>query len=813
VSRRPKLDLPVEAVLPDIVSALATPGGAAVIVAEPGAGKTTLVPLALLDAPWRRGRILVIEPRRLAARTAASRLASLLGERVGQTVGLRMRGDTRVSAGTRVEMITDGVLTRLLQDDPSLAGVDAVIFDELHERSLDTDFGLALCLDIRAALRPELRLVAMSATIDGAAVASLLETDTIVRVNGRTFPTDVVWVGSAPRAFDAREVADACRRALRESTRDVLAFLPGAAEIRATQRALEGVGADVLPLHGSLPYTDQERALARPRDGGRKIVLATSVAETSLTIEGVDAVVDSGWSRRARFDIRRGMGGLVTGRVSQASAEQRRGRAGRTAPGRCYRLWSELEHAQLAPYDPPEVLSADQVPLAFDLVRWGDPDGSSLRWTDSPPIAGLHAARQLLRALELVDDRDRLTDHGRRAARLPLHPRLAHAVTRADELGHGWSACVVAALLGERDTGRHLGTADLDERARHLSGRAAEQADRLARLIGARDRGDSDSGSGSGGTGLAVALAYPDRVARRRGSSARYLTASGVGAQLDAHDPLAKADWIAIADLDLRAEGGDARVQLAAALATDELDLALGGQITEIEVVEWDRQRRDVRSVHERRLGAIVLSAQPITSSTATSAALLDGVRIEGLSLLPRWSATEALRGRVAFCRRTLGDEWPDLADEALLGDLDTWLAPWLAGAARRRDLERVDVAAAVRALLPPRLAARLDVLAPRQVTLPNGRVRPIDYTGEHAAVSLRLQDAFGWTDTPRIADGRVPLVLHLLSPAGRPVQITSDLAGFWRGSYAQVRAEMRGRYPKHPWPEDPTAASVRSGR
>jgi ATP-dependent helicase HrpB len=788
-------DLPIAAVLPELLAGLVTDGSSAVVVAEPGAGKTTLVPLALLDAPWRRGRVLVIEPRRLAARAAADRLASLLGERVGERIGLRMRGDTRVGRATRVEVVTDGVLTRILHADAALEGIDAVVFDEFHERSLDTDLGLALCLDVRGALRPDLRLVAMSATIDGAAVADLLETDLVVRASGRVHPTDVVWCGPAARSFDARTVHAACAQALRETAADVLVFLPGASEIRATQRAMDGVDVDVLPLHGSLPFAEQDRAIRRVPGGRRKIILSTSVAETSLTIEGIEAVVDSGWSRRARFDPRRGMGGLVTTRVSQASAEQRRGRAGRTAPGRCYRLWTEAEHAQLAPFDPPEILSTDHAPLAFDLVRWGDPDGASLRWSDPPPLAALRAARDLLRDLELVDERDRLTEHGRRAADLPAHPRLAHAIVRGDELGVGGAACAVAAVLGERDSGRGRANADLHERVRHLSGRVATQAKRLAAQIGAAPSDD--------GVGLAVALAYPDRIARRRAGGPRYLTTSGAGAQLDAHDPLAHSEWIAIADLDLQPTGGDALVRLAAAIDREDVDQVAGRRITWVDTVAWDRRARDVRATSEERLGAIVLRSRELDRPDATSA-LLDGVRVEGLALLPRWQSAEGLRARLAFCRRALGDEWPDVSEDALLADLDHWLVPWLVGAAHRRDLERVDVDAALRALVPRRLLARLDELAPRQVALPSGRTRPVDYTGENAVVSLRLQDAFGWRDTPRLAGGRVPVVLHLLSPAGRPVQITSDLDGFWRGSYAQVRAELRGRYPKHAWPEEP---------
>jgi ATP-dependent helicase HrpB len=800
-----RTDLPVEAIRPALLDALDAPGGATVVVAEPGAGKTTVVPLALLDAPWRRGRVVVAEPRRLAARAAAERLASLLGERVGATIGLRMRDDTRTSSATRVEVVTDGVLTRMLHADASLEGIDAVVFDELHERSVDTDVALAMCLDVRDALRPDLRLVAMSATIDGAAVASLLGTASVLRSEGRTFGTDVVWSDAALPRFDERSVAALCRRALRETSGDVLVFVPGAYEIGAVIRQLGDVDADALPLHGSLPPREQDRALAPSSRTRRKVVVSTSVAETSLTIDGIEAVVDSGWSRRARFDPRRGMGGLVTTRVSQAAAEQRRGRAGRLGPGRCYRLWSEAEHLRLDAFDPPEILSTDHVPLALDLVRWGDPDGTTLRWLDEPPSASLRAARDLLRLLGLVDDRDRLTPHGRRASALPLHPRLAHAIVRAGELGHGAAAAAVAAVLDAREPTRGTAATDLHERVRRLPQRVATRARRLAATAGVgsdeRDAAAADPAT----VGLAVALAYPDRVARRRGSGPRYLTTGGSGAALDPHDPLARSEWLAIAELDLRTGHADAVVRSAAALDARDLVTVLG-EPTVVEHVAWDRQRRDVRAEREQRYGAIVVSSRAVEDPVGATDALLDGVRAEGLALLPRWAETTSLRDRVRFLRGTLGDEWPDLGDDALLATVDDWLRPWLAGARRRADLERVDVPAAVRALVPPALAARLDELAPVRVAPPNGRARPIDYGGEQPVVSLRLQDAFGWRDTPVLAGGRVPLTVELLSPAGRPLQRTSDLAGFWRGSYAQVRAEMRGRYPKHAWPEDPTA-------
>lgn len=812
--RRAVTDLPVRAALPALLDALAAPGGAAVLVAEPGAGKTTLVPHALLDAPWRSGRVLLIEPRRLAARAAALRHAGFRGEPVGRTVGWRMRGDTCVSSATRLEVITDGVLTRMLHEDPSLDGVDAIVFDELHERSLDLDLGLALSLDARDALRPDLRLVAMSATLDSAAVAELLGTDTVLDVPGRMHPVDTVWLGG-PQAFDAATVAAACAQARRETDGDVLVFLPGAREIRAVQRLLDGAhpDTDVVPLHGALPGEQQDRALAPAAPGRRKFVLATSIAQTSVTIEGVHAVVDAGWARTTRFDPRREMGGLVTVRVSRASADQRRGRAGRTTAGRCYRLWTEVDHARLAPFDEPEILAADLAPLALDLVRWGDPEGRTLRWLDPPSPTRLAAARELLCSLGLVDDRDRLTDHGRQACTLPVHPRLAHAVLRAAQEGHSGAACATAAVLSERDTTRVAATVDLHERVRRIDGRAARQARRLAELVGIDPSEPDASRDDVAGIGLTVALAFPERLARRRGSGARYLLAGGTGAQLDPHDPLARSEWIAIAALDLAPTGGDARVLLAAALDAGDVSVAFGDRIVEDETVTWDRQARDVTAETQRRLGAIVLSRRAIDAGADAIDALLDGVRTEGLDLLPQWAASEPWRARARWCHATFGDEWPDLGADALLETVDEWLAPWLAGARRRRDLAGIDVTAALRAIVPPHLLARLDELAPTHVTLPSGRTRPIDYRGEAPSVSLRLQDAFGWHDTPRVLDGRVPVVLHLLSPADRPIQVTSDFAAFWKGSYAQVRAEMRGRYPKHAWPEDPSTAAPRDAR
>ncbi len=805
--------LPIGEVLDDITAALRT-HTSAVLVAEPGAGKTTVVPLALLDEAWCTGKVIVVEPRRVAARAAASRLTEQLGERPGGTVGWRMRGDTKIGARTRIEVITDGVLTRMLQNDPSLDGVSCVVLDEFHERSLDIDVGLAMCIDAQHGLRDDLRILVMSATIDGAAVARLLDDAPVIEATGRMFAVRTQWCGPATPTLQPTAVATATRRALDETSGDVLVFLPGAREIRATQREIGALaGIDVLALHGTLSTEAQDRALAPAPPGRRKIVLATNIAETSLTIGGVTAVVDSGWVRRSVLDTRRAMSGLVTVRVSRASADQRRGRAGRVCPGIAYRLWGEHEHALLDAHDPPEITQADLVPLALDLARWGDPEGIGLRWLDAPPPHSLQAAREVLRALGLVDVSGRVTTHGRAVGQLPLHPRFAHAVLRAHERGFGAVACTVAALLSDRDIGDDRRDADLAHRVDMLRTRGGgvpgvdrvrHDAQRLRRRLGLDDRATEADAFAVEPIGFILALAYPDRIARRRDVPGRYLLASAVGAAIDAHDNLATSEWLAVAEIELTNDGGDARILLAAPLSRSELDQVV--QPVDEVVATWDRRARDVRVQRETRIGAILLKASPIDDPDGARRALVRGVHAEGLTLLPRLAEAAPLRARVAFCRTHLGEDWPDLGDNALLARLDEWLLPELIRHDVRRTsgLARVDVVAALGHLVHRKLAARLDALAPTHVSTAKGQRRAIDYSGAHPMVSLRLQDAFGWHDTPRLADGRVPIVVALLSPAGRPVQVTSDLAGFWRGSYAQVRAELRGRYPKHAWPDDP---------
>ena len=810
-------DLPIGAVLDEIGEALLAPGSAAVVVAPPGAGKSTIVPLLLESQPWCAGRVLLVEPRRVATRAAATRMAALCNERAGDRVGWRMRDDTNISKATRIEVVTEGVLTRMLHSDAALTNVSAVVFDEFHERSLDADVGLAFTLDARAALHPELRILVMSATLDGAAVARLLDGAPIIECVHRQYPIATTYLGATSATFDADHVAQATRRALREGDSNVLVFAPGVYEIGQVVRSLQRdhpdtAGVEILALHGSLRPAEQDRVLT-PSPSRRRVIVATSIAETSLTIDGVGAVVDSGFARTSRFDPRRGMGGLTTVRVSRASADQRRGRAGRTAPGRCYRLWSELEHERLREQSTPEIEQADLASLALDLALWGDAAGAHLRFLDAPPPEGLQEAQRLLRELGIIDADARLTDHGRRCAVLPLHPRLAHCVLGAYEMGHGPLACSIAALLSER-TGTNTSSVDLAEHVE--SARRRPQIARRAETIARRIRSImrvTDTAVDVSATGLVLALAYPDRVARRRAKagSLRYLLANGVGAVLPAHDPLAASEWIAIADIEARPQ--DARVFVAASLDRADVDRLFAEQMTTVDEAVWDQQAHDVRATRDLRLGAIVVSRQPLDDPAAVRSALLDGISREGLRMLARLGDADALRSRVAFCRRvTGGDAWPDLSDTALLASLDTWLAPFLGDVRRRADLDRIDVARAVQTLVPRALVAQLDTLAPRHLTVPSGSTIAVAYDSDQPVLRVRLQEVFGWSDTPRVAGGRVPVVLHLLSPAGRPIQVTSDLGGFWRGSYPQVRAEMRGRYPKHDWPEDPTKAAPSRG-
>lgn len=833
----------MDAVLPALRRAL-TAGPSAVLVAPPGAGKTTRVPLALLDEPWMEGRrVVMLEPRRLAARAAAAHMTRLLGEsEVGGTVGYRVRLDTRVGPTTRVEVVTEGVLTRMLQGDPSLEGVGAVILDEFHERSLPADLGLALTLHARSLLRPDLRVVVMSATLDAGPVAALLGDAPVVASEGRAFAVDTRYVpppagrDAAPWAV-ARAVTGGVLEALAREDGDVLVFLPGAGEIRRVAEALAeaepGPEVDVVPLHGRLDRGAQDRAVAPSRPGRRKVVLATSIAETSLTIDGVRVVVDSGWMRVPRFDPGSGMTRLETVRVTRDAADQRRGRAGRTGPGVCLRLWSEDEDRGLIPARVPEVREADLAPLLLDLAAFGAAPGE-LAWLDPPPDAGLAQARELLTALELVDAAGRITADGEAVVGLGVHPRLGHMLVRGRAEGRGGLACLLAAVLGERDPVRGDGrapSADLRLRVEAVARRGSvgpgghrvdrgglarieREADHLARRLGVDPGGVKADAETLAAVGPLVAWAYPDRVAlRREEGRTRYLLRNGRGAHLFDDDPLAGSDALVAAHLD--GAGREARIFLAAPLAPEALARGFEDQVVDEEEVAFHAPSGRVRARRVRRLGALELVQAPLEDPDpgAVAEALCQGVREAGLQVLPWTRESLQLKDRLRFMRRVEPQGWPDGSDPALVDDLERWLAPFLPGMKSLDDLRRVDLSAALSARVGWDARRRLDEGAPTHVEVPSGSRIAVDYSDPAAPVlAVRLQEVFGWVETPRIAQGRVPLTLHLLSPASRPVQITTDLASFWRDTYFDVRKDLRGRYPKHAWPDDPLEARALRG-
>jgi ATP-dependent helicase HrpB len=823
--------IPIQEVMADLQAALRA-GPRAVLVAPPGSGKTTRVPLALLAEPWLEGRkIIVLEPRRLAARMAARYMAGLRAEPVGATVGYRVRLDTRVGPATRVEVVTEGVLTRMLQSDPGLSGVGLVIFDEFHERHLESDLGLALCLEVQAAFNPGLRLLVMSATLDAAPVAALLGGAPVIAGAGRRFEVAVRHLAPAPDAPVERTAADAVRTALAAEGGNVLVFLPGAPEIRRTldrlARADLGPNVMLAPLFGDLGREEQDRAVAPPPAGRRKIVLATAIAQTGLTIEGVRIVVDGGLMRLPRFDPGSGMTRLVTVPVARDAADQRAGRAGRDEPGVCYRLWSAEADRRLAERTPPEILQADLAALALELALWGVDDPSRLAWMDRPPEAAFRQARRLLRDLGALDAAGRPTARGRRMAELPLHPRLAHMLLAAAESGLGAEACDLAAILGERDfmkfppgghdsdlalrvealadlragRSRRLVDAAVD---RHACRRCLRVAERLRRLIGG---GARPADGGGRETGRLLAWAYPERVGRRRaGEGGRFLLANGRGAYFADPEPLAAADFVVAADLD--GERQEARIFRAAAIEKAALRDQFGERLERREVVAWDPAREAVAAARELRLGAILLESEPIArpDPQAAAAALVEGIRRSGIGCLPWTAELRGWQARVEFLRRERagGGDWPDLTDEALAATLEEWLGPHLAGLRRIAQLSGAALGRALAARLTPRQKRLLEELAPTHLRVPSGARIRLDYSGEVPVLAVRLQEMFGCAETPRVAGGRRPVRLHLLSPAGRPVQITSDLAGFWDGSYREVRRALRGRYPKHAWPEDP---------
>ena len=824
--------LPISSLLPAIKETLAS-ATALVIEAPPGAGKTTLVPLALLEEPWLAGqKIMVLEPRRLAARAAAMRMAELLGESVGQTVGYRVRFDKQVSRDTRIEVVTEAILTRRLQQDPGLEGIGAVIFDEFHERNLHSDLALTLCLDIREALREELRLVVMSATLNGERMARFLEAPRLTS-EGRQYPVEIHQI---PEKRDLPLIEAVTRqtiKALANEVGDILVFLPGVREIRQVQQHLEERLADqavvMHPLYADLPRDAQQQALRPDREGQRKVILATTIAETSLTIDGVSVVVDSGWVRAPRFDAQSGLSRLQTFRVTRAAAEQRCGRAGRQGPGVCYRLWGDMQQQGLIAYPDPEILQSDLTPLALELALWGVQDASSLNWLDAPPTAAMAQSRQLLQSLGAMDAENRITAQGRAMSRMAMHPRLAAMLSKAEGDGLKALACDIAALLSERDPlqGESRFECDLEprlallERYREHGAAAIRQSGQNPHALKSIDRLARDWRRGLNipeshrhesfeHIGRLLAWAYPDRIAQLRDRhEGRYRLSNGKGARLADDSQLRGSPLLVVAEMG--GVGQEAKIYKAAVIARDWLEQAFLDRIATRDRVYWDRQREAVHAVEERCLGELVLDRREAVeiSDQQRTEAMLEAIRSLGLEALPWSDEARNLQARVLGLREWCPEQdWPDLSDAGLLNALDEWLSPYLHGISRRSHLQQLDLYAVLLAQLDYPLQQQLAELAPTHLPVPSGsRIRLQYEPGQPPVLAVKLQELFGLADTPTIAAGRVPVMLHLLSPARRPVQVTQDLKGFWDRTYAEVRKEMKGRYPKHPWPEKPWEA------
>lgn len=799
--------LPIHAVLPDLLATLRTHSNA-VLVAPPGAGKTTAVAPALLNEPWCTGQVLLLSPRRLAARAAAERIAEMMGEQPGGTVGYATRMDSRISTATRLLVLTEGIFVRRIQDDPELSGVSAVLFDEVHERSLDSDFGLALALDAQGALRPDLRILPMSATLDGARFASLLDGAPVIESEGRIQPLELRHIGRASEKRIEDEMASAIRRAITEETEgDVLAFLPGVAEIERTVERIEGGAFEVHRLHGSLDPAAQRAAIRPSREGRRKVILATSIAETSLTIDGVRIVVDSGLARRPRYDRAAGVTRLVTERASQASATQRAGRAARQRPGIAYRLWEAAATAGMPPFDPPEILESDLSSLLLDCALWGVSDPATLRWLNPPPAAAIDEARKRLIALEALDPDGRITAHGKAIAKLPLSPRIAHMLVRAAMLRMTQTAAEVSVLLGERGVGGQDTDLTLRlQRWRREGGKRADTARALAKRW-AKLVSDASGAApiGEHHVGLCLALAFPDRVSRRRSADgADWASVGGRGFRLDPLSPLAREEWLAVGEVQGSAAG--ARILSAAPISETDVIALFGDQMAEHRTVKFRPASGGIEALRERRLGAVRLSSgsDDRPAPQAVVDALVSGVRQSGLGILPWSDAAQSLRMRAAFA----GVE--SLSDEALMDTLDEWLPPLLAGKRRLSDIDRSQLSGVLDGLIGWDGKQQVERLAPPDFRSPVGSNHAIDYAAEGGPrVELRVQALFGLAEHPTIGTARIPLVLSLTSPAGRPIQTTRDLPGFWSGSWSAVAKEMRGRYPRHPWPDDPAAASA----
>ncbi len=783
----------------------------AVLSAPPGAGKTTLVPLHLLGQAWRAdGKIILLEPRRLAARAAASRMASLLGEQVGETVGYRMRLDNRISARTRIEVVTEGVFARMILDDPELSGVSTVIFDEFHERSLDADFGLALALDVQSALRDDLRILVMSATLDVERVAALLEHPPIIESMGRSFPIDIRYQDRP----GGERIEDAMVRAIAgfhaSETGSILAFLPGQAEITRTAERLEGrFGAETLitPLYGNLSQKEQDTAIRPAAPGTRKIVLATSIAETSITIDGVRIVIDSGLQRLPVFEASTGITRLETVRVSRASADQRAGRAGRTEPGIAIRLWHQGQTAALPAFTPPQILSSDLSGLVLDLASWGVQDTKSLAFVDQPPVTTIKEARALLVQLGALDKDGALTARGKVMRDLALPPRLAAMVVSAGESGHAKDAALISVLLTEQGLG---GTSlDLEERLRRFKGEKGERAEASRRLAERLSEGFNKVSSAEPAlAGRLLLHAFPDRVALQRGARGRYVMANGRGAELAETERLAGSQMLVVADLTGRAAQG--RILAAADISRADIEVELPGEIRTDDQTFFDRQSRQVRARRATRLGAIIFEEAPLPrpSGEAVVRALAQGLQELGLDQLPFPKEALQLRERIGFLHRTIGEPWPDMSDEALLDRMEDWFIPFQTDARGLSDISVSGLSNGLMALVPHDLQRDLARLAPTHFEAPTGQRHPIQYDGEEPTLTIRVQELFGLKQHPAVAGGRLPLLLELTSPAHRPIQTTRDLPGFWAGSWRDVRADMRGRYPRHPWPERPDEAA-----
>jgi ATP-dependent helicase HrpB len=810
--------LPIDDVLPQVKAALLARSNA-VLVAQPAAGKTTRVPLSLLNAPWLgQQKIIMLEPRRIAARAAAHYMAQLLKEEVGQTVGYSVRFDSRVSRATRIEIVTEGLFIHRLKGDPALETAGLIIFDEFHERNLEADLGLALALEAQEAFKPGLRILVMSATIEAQPVARLLGDAPVIAAAGKLYPVETRYLDRTTRQSVALDVADAARVALGRHQGSILAFLPGEAEIRRAEQALQRLALDsaidILPLYGSLDIREQARAIAPSPPHRRKIVLATTIAETSLTIEGVGIVIDGGFKRVPRFDPGSGMTKLETVRVSASAAEQRRGRAGRMGPGVHYRLWPEEENRSLQAHDTPEILQADLAPFVLELASWGIGDPSGLRLLQRPPAGALAQARDVLRLLKAVDASGQITEHGKRMATLPLHPRLAHMVIEGGKIGQGWLAANIAALLQERDFLGGKDDASLGSRLELM--RKNDPSCARVRLAAKQIRGLAKIGETEteGDAGGLLALAYADRIAKARDKRGSFRLANGGGAVLSETDRLAGEKFLAVATTDGHA--ANARIFLAAPISLAIIERQFGDRIETVQSVSWDRETQSVSAREERRFGALVLAERKLKDADPgqVAAALIEGIRDIGLQCLPWSEGARSLLLRVKAMRRLEPSQgWPEMSDETLAATLEGWLSPYLPGKTRRQHLAGIDLAKALRSLVPGQLLQRLDKLLPERLKLASGSSVPIDYEGDTPVLRVKLQELFGEKLLPALAEGRMPIRAELLSPAGRPVAVTQDLESFWRKSYAEVRAQMRGRYPKHDWPEDPLTASPSRGR